>query len=92
MAALDQYGQHRHVCRIDSWNPAGLGKSLRAKLFQLLPALKTDGNALVVIKPVRNTNGFISLCPLRSNHFLTDVAVVVCPNLYLLNNIIRNRF
>ena len=90
MTALDDDGQNGDVGRIDAGNAAGLCQCLGAKLLQFLSALKPNGRAAVIVKPIRNCNRLVLFGPCGGLFFLLDIALVVLADGELFANGDRN--
>ena len=86
MAALDQNGEYGDIGWIDPGNARGLSQVFGTIFFQLFATFKSNGQAFVIIKPLRNLNRLICLCPFSEFFLLLDVRGIMTHNHYLFVN------
>ena len=91
MTALDNDGQNSDISWIDARNPIRLGEILRTISLQFLATFISDGCAGIIVKPIRNNDGFVSLRPFGRNVLLPNIAFVLFTNPELFNDGSWNR-
>ena len=92
MSPFDNDREYGYVGWIHTRYATGLGQVFRAVLFEFLATFKADGDAFIIVQPLRNADGLVLARTFGCQFLLFDVPFIAFTYVQLFLNFLRQIF